>query len=79
MTTTTAELIEMWSELPQKERDQVVDYIEFLRSRASKEFAETSTERLDLKNSPFFGMWADRGDMSDSCEYVQKLRAQEWG
>jgi hypothetical protein len=32
----------------------------------------------DLLNSEFFGMWADREDITDSAEYARGLRDEAW-
>jgi hypothetical protein len=32
----------------------------------------------DLARSPFFGMWQNRTDISDSVEFARHLRAEAW-
>ncbi|MBL8186652.1 MAG: hypothetical protein JNK38_01520 [Acidobacteria bacterium] len=33
----------------------------------------------DIRSESFIGMWRDRDDMSNSSEWVRKLRESEWG
>jgi antitoxin (DNA-binding transcriptional repressor) of toxin-antitoxin stability system len=30
--------------------------------------------KMDIRDHPFFGMWADREDMKDPAAYVRKIR-----
>ena len=36
--------------------------------------AAEGAERPALKDTPFYGMWADRTDFADGVEYVNRIR-----
>lgn len=38
--------------------------------------AKAANAKHDITSLPFFGMWADRGDMADSAKWVRKEREQ---
>ena len=58
-------------------RRQVADFVSFLKARSKK--SRKAAKRIDLIEDPFVGIWADRKDMNDSCEWVRKIRNAEWG
>ncbi len=35
---------------------------------------DLARQRRSIKELPFYGMWADRDDITDSVRYVNKLR-----
>jgi predicted DNA-binding antitoxin AbrB/MazE fold protein len=39
----------------------------------------TATRRRAIANSPFAGMWKDREDITDSDEYINRLRRELHG
>jgi hypothetical protein len=43
-----------------------------------KEKKLEATESTPMNSGGFFGMWADRGEMSDSSYWVRELRTGEW-
>jgi len=62
--------------LPPEARRQVVDFIDFLKTR----YADVRHEgESDLSEEPFIGMWRDREDMRDSSAWVRNIRNSEWG
>ncbi|MCU0492726.1 MAG: DUF2281 domain-containing protein [Chloroflexaceae bacterium] len=70
----------LWNDfraLPPNARQQVADFIAFLRTRYAAQ-SQSTTKGGDLKDNPFIGMWANRADMTDSTAWVRSLRANEW-
>lgn len=61
--------------LPPEAKQQVVDFIEFLKSKYA---AITKEANHDCSDEPFIGMWRDRDDMHDSSSWVRKTRNNEW-
>lgn len=58
-------------------RQQVIDFIAFLRTQNNVEQAVQDT-KPQLEDEPFVGMWQDNEAMSDATAWVRKLREQEW-
>lgn len=50
--------------------------IQPLGPQPSGEHEEDAGPAEDFASLPFFGMWADREDMADSVEWVNKERAK---
>ena len=67
------------SNLPPEAQRQVVDFIAFLRTRYKRTEREKQTERIDLVNEPFIGIWKDREDMNNSSKWLRNVRKAEWG
>ncbi len=67
-------------ELQNLERDrwfEVLDFIGFLKERASREHEQPGVRELTahaLLQSEVVGMWADRDDIGDSVEFARRLR-----
>jgi hypothetical protein len=59
-------------------RQQVINFIAFLRSQNDVEQAIQNTKST-LQDEPFVGMWQDYKVMSDSTAWVRESRRQEWG
>lgn len=69
-------LLEDIAALPPDKREEVADFVAFLRSRSDSGHAgghEAAQEPTD-----FVGMWADRSDMADSAAWVRRLRQRQW-
>ena len=49
----------------------------FVRIEPVEDSTMNATNGDDFENLPFFGMWADRDDMSDSVAWVRRER-EEW-
>jgi len=72
-----AEAIRRASRLPPEQQEEIADIVNVLVARAEARTAAPEHTDIDL-SQPFFGMWANREDMSDSDEYLRRLRAAEW-
>ena len=64
--------------LPPEAKQQVVDFIEFLRTRYAAITNTKNEAKVDCSDEPFIGMWRDRDDMHDSSSWVRKTRNNEW-
>ena len=73
-------LAEKVKKLPAPERNEVLDFADFLLTRKPQDHAlEEDRCKGPLSDEPFVGMWRDRPDMDDSSAWVRRLREQEWG
>ena len=71
-------ILEEIAALPSDKREEVADFVAFLRSRACRD-EERVQEKVVAEPTSFVGMWADRADMADSTNWVRRLREREWG
>lgn len=71
-------VLEEFSALPLEAQRQVLDFIAFLRSRATKKDENGQRRQTPLRDEPFIGMWQDRADMENSSDWVRTVRAKEW-
>ncbi|MCA9974618.1 MAG: hypothetical protein R3E31_04750 [Chloroflexota bacterium] len=72
---------QLWHELtdlPPAARQQVYDFIAFLRGRYAQTGEVSTQSTPDLRNEPFVGIWQDREDMNDSTTWVRESRQREW-
>lgn len=72
------ELLREFLDLPPEGQAQVVDLIEFLRSRYRPRNPNGAPRSLKLAEENFVGMWRDREDMQDSSTWVRRRREREW-
>ena len=63
--------------LPPHARQEVADFIVFLRARYNPQSPNIPKDGK-LNEEPFIGMWADRSDMTESTAWVRSLRTNEW-
>ena len=66
-------------ELPSDVQREVLDFVEFLRSRYMAAGTRARKTRVPLSREPFIGVWKGRKDMSDGAQWVRGLRHREWG
>ena len=59
-------------------RQQVIDYIAFLRTKNNAVQASQNAQK-HLQEEPFVGMWQDYEVLADSTTWVRESRQQEWG
>jgi hypothetical protein len=72
------ELLREFLDLPPRDQAQVVDLIEFLRTRNGSQRALDVATEVSLAEESFVGMWKDREDMQDSSAWVRGTREREW-
>jgi hypothetical protein len=68
--------------LPMDEFALVKDWLEqrFPDAKESEQKTRTDLPNRTIKDTEFFGMWADREDMAgrSSREWLENLRARQW-
>jgi len=64
-------------QLPANEQHEVLNFVEFLKSRHQAVKTKTA-KRRSFAREPFVGMWRDREDMNDSAAWVRDLRRTQW-
>jgi len=74
---TNEEILHDLAMLPPEARQQVTDFIAFLRQRYLKRQPKPQAQVRDWSEEEFVGMWRDREDMQDSVAWVRDLRRQE--
>ena len=64
--------------LPDSDRNEVIDFVEFLlqKKRAGRKRKAKSADALS--DDKFIGLWADRTDMDDSTAWTRRLRDSDW-
>lgn len=75
---TDEELVREVSALPPEGKRRLEDFIAILRQRDGFPQIDQPTDKKPLESEEFIGMWRDREEMSDSVEWVQKVRESEW-
>ena len=74
---TQQQVLEELQNLERERWFEVLDFIGFLKERASREHGQPSIRELTaraLLQSEVVGMWADRDDIGDSMEFARRLR-----
>lgn len=74
----TASIAQEIASLPPEAQKQVIDFVAFLKMRYPTWQIIKRTERTQLADEPFIGMWREREDMQDSTAWVRDLRRREW-
>jgi len=67
-------IINEYNSLPGEAQRQVQMYIAFLKNK----YEENTEQKDEIKDSGFYGIWADRTDLSDSSAYIRNERKKEW-
>lgn len=67
------------SALPPEAQRQIIDFIDFLKTRYIKCRPCKKTTRSKITSEPFIGIWEGRADMGDSSKWVRDARGSEWG
>lgn len=65
------------SALPPAARQQVIDFIAFLRNRYAHDDIKEKI-KSSLREEPFVGIWRDNEAMTDSSAWVRETRQREW-
>ncbi len=66
--------------LPLKAQREVVDFIDFLKTRYATESKDQkkALSATPIEDEIFIGMWHNRKDLKDSSEWVKKIRTNDW-
>ena len=70
--------IEMLQTLTPEHQKQVIDLISFLKNREQMTSVAATCEMESWESDPFFGLWSDRTDLTDSVQWVRQLRQSQW-
>ena len=65
--------------LPPEAQRELEEFIESLHQRYGNLPPTEQSANSNLRGEGFVGMWQDRSEVSDSSEWVRKLRESEWG
>ncbi|MFZ1702348.1 MAG: hypothetical protein WBO10_02710 [Pyrinomonadaceae bacterium] len=71
---TSEEMLKEIAALPVGARHEIEDMIARLRAAYSRR----NTGQDKFEDDPFFGMWNDREDMTDSTAWVRSIREKHW-
>ena len=74
----TEKIIKNLNNLPPEGKEILINFIEFLNLKYSKNESNKKRNPISLKKSKFIGIWKNREDMKDSERYVKELRVKEW-
>ena len=75
---TFEQAFEEFRTLPDNVKQEVVDYISFLKTKYTTVKSAKPRKKIDLTDDPFVGIWRNRNDLSDSNAWVRKTRKNEW-
>jgi hypothetical protein len=71
-------LIEKFKSLSSKDKKEVLDFIEFLKTRKANPRKYGQNAIVNIEDEKFIGMWKNRPDMEDSTAWVRNHRKTEW-
>ena len=66
------------AKLPPAAQREVVDFIDFLKTRYKVADPVKKSKKTDLADESFIGIWRDRDDMKNSSAWVRDVRNNEW-
>ncbi|NIA31845.1 MAG: DUF2281 domain-containing protein [Actinobacteria bacterium] len=72
-------LINKFEALTKMEKKEVLDFIEFLKSKNILKKRHRWTSITKLEDEKFIGIWQNRDDMKDSTDWVRNIRTKDWG
>lgn len=64
--------------LPPTAQRQVAEFIAFLSTRSERQRTPQASPPGPVRAESFVGLWSEREDLSDSTEWVRRLRRDEW-
>lgn len=64
--------------MPTEAKVKIEQFISRIREQYTAKTPKPRKKLRPLTEEPFFGMWADREDMSDPVEWVRKIRREQW-
>ena len=71
-------VIKDFKELPEIAKQEVADFITFLKIRYFSQQSERQIQRISLREDPFVGLWKERSDLQDSTNWIRTLRKKDW-
>ena len=71
-------LIGKFASLSKNDKKEVLDFIDFLRSKNRRSRGRRQTKISKIEDEKFIGMWKNRDDMIDSAAWVRNLRQKDW-
>lgn len=77
MQTLAQQISQQAHRLPEAAQREVLHFIEFIRSRypaAPPTTQPTSKRKTSWSETPLYGLWQDREEMTDPTAYVRRLR-----
>ena len=75
---TSEEILREIAALPAEVRNEIEDFVAFLRERYKRATSSSDLAVTGLESEEFIGMWADRDEMSDSTAWVRGIRDKHW-
>ena len=64
--------------LPPTAQRQVAEFIAFLSTRSERQRTPRVPPLGSVRAESFVGLWSEREDLSDSTQWVRRLRRDEW-
>lgn len=77
MQTLAQQISQQAHRLPEVAQREVLHFIEFIRSRypaAPPTTQPTPKRKMSWSETPLYGLWQDREEMTDPTAYVRRLR-----
>ena len=71
-------LMKKFESLSNKEKKEVLDFIDFLRRRKNRLKKSSQNKIVSIEDEKFIGMWKNRADLTDSTTWVRNLRKTDW-
>ena len=65
--------------LSDKDKNLVLEFIEFLSFKERKNKKSFKKNKLNFDKEPFVGLWKERDNLSDSVAWVREVRHTDWG
>ena len=75
---TSEEILREIAALPAEVRNEIEDFVAFLRERYKRTPSSSDSAVTDLESEEFVGMWVDRDEMTDSTAWVRGIRDKHW-
>ena len=75
---TSEEILREIAALPAEARNEIEDFVAFLRERYKRTLSSSDSAVTSLESEEFIGMWADRDEMTDSTAWVRGIRDKHW-
>ena len=75
---TNEEMLREIAAPPVEARNEIEDFVAFLRERYKRTPSSSDSAVTDLESEEFVGMWVDRDEMTDSTAWVRGIRDKHW-